>query len=69
MKEVGRQILYQQGCFSRQKIWYEGHTRGIKGTFTWGWQGEPQTVVTKDIITPLVVFEVRGALEVPLTYD
>jgi hypothetical protein len=68
MKIVGRQILHEQGCYSRQRVWYEGHIRGINGIWTWGFQGEPQTMKEIDVIKPLVVFEVRGSEEGPLLY-
>jgi hypothetical protein len=56
MKEVSRKVLYQQGCFSRVAIWYEGHQKGINGIFTWGYQGEKQTMVVKDIIKPSIIY-------------
>ena len=59
MREVGRQVLYQQGCYSWVKIWYTGFIPGIHGLYTRGWQNEPQTVVTKSVITPTVTLEVK----------
>jgi len=59
MQEVGRQVIYQQGCFSRVKIWYAGHIKGINGILTHGWQGEEQTMVTRDVIMPIHTFEVK----------
>jgi hypothetical protein len=56
--EIGRQVIYQQGCFSRIKIWYDGWIPNIHGVFTRGWQNEKQTVVSKDAITPIFTFEV-----------
>ena len=58
MKEVGREVIYSQGCFSRVNIWYAGHIKGIGGILTHGWRGEEQTMVRKDIITPIHRFEV-----------
>ena len=49
MKEVGREVIFQQGCFSRCRIWYAGHICGINGKFVYGWRGEKQTMVCKDI--------------------
>ena len=59
MKEVGREVIYQQGCFSRVRIWYDGHIKGIKGVLTHGFRGEEQTMVTRDVIMPVATFEVK----------
>jgi hypothetical protein len=57
-EEVGREVLYQQGCFSMVRIWYNGHVPNINGIFTYGWRREKQTVVTKSVITPIHFWEV-----------
>ena len=59
MHEVGRQVIYTQGCFSRVRIWYAGHIKGVNGVFTRGWKGEDQTMVQKDIIMPVAVFNIQ----------
>ena len=63
MNESGRQVLYEQGCFQRVKIWYEGHQKEINGVLTIGWKGEWLTMVTRDLITPCTVFDVRESSE------
>lgn len=59
MQEVGKEVVFQQGCYSRERIWYSGHVRGIGGFPTRGWQDEELTVVTLDVIRPISTFEVR----------
>jgi len=61
MQEVGREVIYTQGCFSRVRIWYAGWIPGIHGIFTHGWRGEEQTMVQKDIITAVGTFTVLEA--------
>ena len=58
MREVGRQVIYQQGCYTRVRIWYAGHITGIGGMLTLGFRGEQQTVVVRDLIEPQGIIEV-----------
>ena len=62
MQEVGREVIFQQGCFSRVCIWYAGHIKGIGGVLTHGWCGEEQTMVVRDIIKPVATFVVKEVL-------
>ena len=62
-KLLGAEITYEQGCFSRQVHYYEGHQRALLKN-PWsdrlidGLSG-PETKVVLDVIRPICTFEVK----------
>ena len=66
MREIGREVIFQQGCFTRARIWYDGWIPNINGTFTRGWRDEKQTMVVRDIIMPIATFTVEEVISYEL---
>jgi hypothetical protein len=62
MEIVSEKVLYEQGCFRTVEQYIKGaHPELCDGKInflTRGWQGETQTYVIKDIITPVKQFRI-----------
>jgi len=58
---IGHEIEYQNGCYSREKYWINGwhHDLNERVQFVTGWKGEPQTLITRDVIKPIHTFIVE----------
>ncbi|HZT32065.1 MAG TPA: hypothetical protein VFA33_19410 [Bryobacteraceae bacterium] len=64
IRPLDTQVLSQDGCYRRERSWYTGgHPELLQryhGSIVQGWTGT-ETVVTRDLIIPVVTFEMESA--------
>lgn len=53
---ISRIVVEDYGSYQRIQEWYSGHHPEL-GSLTFGWQGEPQTYVERDVFRPIGVIE------------
>lgn len=56
MKEIGRELIRENGCLKTYKVWREGHSHW-EGQNIQGWTGD-ENVITERVLEPYKTFNV-----------